>query len=78
VMQLTEQVLASTLLATVQALRIRIKQNELDYDTLSGGMKAMYDDISGYFENLTEDRPLEQVLRFTVHAIQQKRWSLYE
>lgn len=78
VMQLTEQVLASTLLATIQAMRIRIKQGDLNYDSLAGGMKDMYDDISGYFDNLTEDRPLEKVLRFTVQAIQDKRWSLYE
>ncbi|GAA0817700.1 aromatic amino acid ammonia-lyase [Colwellia asteriadis] len=78
VLQLTEQVLASTLLAAVQGVRLRIINNELDHDSLSPCIKAMYDDIDSFFETLSEDRPLEPVLRFTVDAIQNQRWSLYE
>ncbi|WP_088332645.1 aromatic amino acid ammonia-lyase [Lacimicrobium sp. SS2-24] len=78
VLQLTEQVLASTLLAAIQGLRIRMVSGELDHDSLPESVRDMYDDIAGYFDNLTEDRPLEAVLRYTVDAIQQQRWSLYE
>jgi len=78
VLQLTEQVLASTLLAAVQGIRLRIQANELAHDSLSNDVMAMYDDITGFFDNLVEDRPLESVLRFTVDAIQQERWKLYE
>ena len=78
VLQLTEQVLASTLLASVQALRIRIRNNELSLASLSPDLVAMYEDIAGYFEDLSEDRPLESVLRLTVDYIQQQRWSLHE
>lgn len=78
ILQLTEQVVASTLLASVQALRLRIAQNELDYSSLTADVQTMYNDICEYFEVLDEDRPLEGVLRFTVDAIQRKRWSLYE
>jgi len=41
-------------------------------------MQHMYSDITGYFENLTEDRPMEAVLRQTISYIQSKRWALYE
>lgn len=78
VLQLTEQVLASTLLAAIQAIRIRISNCELDHDTLPHSVITMYDDICGFFEPLVEDRPLDTLLRFTVDAIQTQRWSLYE
>jgi len=78
VMQLTEQVLASTLLAAVQALRIRIGNGELEHDTLSPNLMEMYDDVAENFETLVEDRPLESDLRYTIDAIQTQRWKLYE
>lgn len=78
VLQLTEQVLASTLLGAVQALRLRFAQGELDKSTLTSPVIAMYDDIVSFFEPLTQDRPLEALLRYTVEAIENKRWSLYE
>ncbi|WP_448564083.1 HAL/PAL/TAL family ammonia-lyase [Thalassotalea ganghwensis] len=78
VLQLTEQVLASTLLAAVQAIRIRLSKDEVSLDSLSGSLVEMYNDISDYFEDLSEDRPLESVLRQTVDYIQTQRWSLYE
>ena len=78
VLQLTEQVLASTLLAAVQALRIRITNGEIDHDTLPKSVITMYDDICSFFEPLVEDRPLDTLLRFTIDAIQTQRWSLYE
>lgn len=78
VLQLTEQVLACTLLAAVQGLRIRLNHEQINPADLSEDISAMYQDISGYFANLTEDRPLEGVLRQTVEHIQTKRWALYE
>ncbi|WP_462159888.1 HAL/PAL/TAL family ammonia-lyase [Pseudoalteromonas sp. GB56] len=78
VLELTEQVLACTLLAAVQGLRIRIKQGEVNEQGLSVNIRTMYSDICEYFDNLTEDRPLEQTLRTTVDYIVQQRWDLYE
>ena len=78
IMQLTEQVIASTLLASIQGVRLRIKQGELALSSLSQDMQTMYKDITDYFENLAEDRPMEAVIRQTVAHIQQKRWALYE
>ncbi|MEM0515870.1 aromatic amino acid ammonia-lyase [Pseudoalteromonas sp. YIC-827] len=78
VLQLTEQVLACTLLAAVQGLRIRINRGEVDEQGLSTNIRTMYSDVCRYFDNLTEDRPLEQTLRTTVDYIVQQRWDLYE
>lgn len=78
VLQLTEQVLASTLLAGVQGVRIRIANNELCHESLPEPVKTMFDDVCQFFEPLTEDRPLDLLLRSTVDYIQNQRWSLYE
>ncbi|HDY92028.1 MAG TPA: aromatic amino acid lyase, partial [Pseudoalteromonas sp.] len=78
ILQLTEQVLASTLLASIQGVRLRIKQGDLEFSTLTQDMQNMYTDITNYFENLTEDRSMEAVLRQTIGYIQTKRWALYE
>ena len=77
ILQLTEQVVASTLLASIQGLRLRINSGELEFASLTPAVQSMYQDISEFFPLLDEDRPLEAVLRFTVDAIQTKRWSLY-
>jgi len=77
ILQLTEQVVASTLLASIQGLRLRINSGELEFASLTSDVQSMYQDISEFFPLLDEDRPLEAVLRFTVDAIQTKRWSLY-
>ena len=78
VLQLTEQVMASTLLAAIQGLRIRIERKEVDHDTLPASVMEMYDDICSFFDPLKDDRPLDSLLRFTVDAIQNQRWNLYE
>jgi histidine ammonia-lyase len=78
ILQLTEQVLAATLLAAVQGIRIRILNEELSYDSLTGDVRAMIDDISSFFELLEEDRPTDIILRQTIEYIQQERWTLYE
>ncbi|MCF6442203.1 aromatic amino acid ammonia-lyase [Pseudoalteromonas luteoviolacea] len=78
VLQLTEQVLASTLLAAVQGVRLRIRQNQLSRDDLAPSVGAMFDDIDTLFPMLEEDRPLESVLRETIAAIQTQKWALYE
>lgn len=78
VLQLTEQVLASALLVTVQGMRLRIERDEVKINTLSSELQAMYQDVATLFPNLVEDRPLESTLRQTIALIQQQHWSLYE
>ncbi|TPH12237.1 aromatic amino acid lyase [Litorilituus lipolyticus] len=78
VLELTEQVLAATLLAAVQGIRIRIMNGEINADSLTPDISGMIEDISEFFELLEEDRPTDKLLRQTVGYIQTQRWSLYE
>lgn len=77
VLQLTEQVTAAMLLASVQAVRLRLNRGELDYDSLSDGIKQTLDQVEGVFPFLEEDRPLENTLRAVVALIQKRQWQLY-
>ncbi len=78
VLQLTEQVVAATLLAAVQGIWIRIENGELQKHSLPPEVSAMLDDIGSFFELIDEDRPTDKLLRETINYIQQKRWTLYE
>ncbi|WP_299081992.1 histidine ammonia-lyase [uncultured Paraglaciecola sp.] len=78
VLQLTEQVVAATLLASVQGIWLRIENGELDKNSLTTDVSTMLDDISSFFTLIDEDRPTDKLLRETIEYIQQKRWTLYE
>jgi histidine ammonia-lyase len=78
ILQLTEQVLAATLLAAVQGIRIRILNNEIDASALNPEIIAMIDDVASFFDLLEEDRPTDKILRQTIEYIQTQRWSLYQ
>jgi histidine ammonia-lyase len=77
VLQLTEQVAASALLAATQALELRQRKGELDAAGLTTAIRDMHKQVLGEFAFVTEDRPLEADLRATVARIQQRYWALY-
>jgi len=76
VLQLTEQVAAAALLAMSQGINLRISQNELCHSSLTPSVAKTLEQVKADFELLTEDRPLEQVLRQTVDKIQQGLWEV--
>ncbi|WP_144212113.1 HAL/PAL/TAL family ammonia-lyase [Shewanella donghaensis] len=76
VLQLTEQVAAAALLAMTQGIHLRISQNELAHASLTSSLAKTVDQVSEDFELLTEDRPLESVLRKTVDKIQLGQWEV--
>ena len=78
VLTLTEQVFAAHLLATTQAIQLRIQQNEVESTHLSQPILNMMDDILKEFDMVIEDRPLEMDLRKFLNKIQQQSWALYE
>jgi len=78
VLQLTEQVVAATLLAAVQGIGLRIENDELKHSSLTQEVSSMLEDISSFFAPIEEDRPTDMLLRETIKYIQQKRWDLYE
>ncbi|GLT18070.1 histidine ammonia-lyase [Vibrio zhanjiangensis] len=77
VLELTEQVAAASLLASVQAVEIRHRHNELDQCHMSSSLKMIRDSVLEEFEFVVEDRPLENDLRHFISKIQQRYWSLY-
>jgi histidine ammonia-lyase len=78
ILQLTEQVAAASLIASTQALDIRLKQGELDRESLSEEILNTHREVFEAFELLTEDRPLDVDLRNFVSLIQQQAWSTYK
>jgi histidine ammonia-lyase len=76
VLQLTEQVAAAALLAMSQGIQLRVRQQELSLDSLTPSLATTLAQVSEDFELLTEDRPLEAVLRQTVEKIQLGQWEV--
>lgn len=77
VLELTEQVTAALILASVQAIRIRLSTGELVADQLTPETKSFIDDVSQRSPLVTEDRPLEGELRTFVRLVQERAWQLY-
>lgn len=78
VLQLTEQVMAASLLAVQQAVQLRIAQGELSHASLSAELQQMLDSLQQQYPLVTEDRPLEHSLRRLVSQVQQQHWLLYQ
>lgn len=76
VLQLTEQVAAAALLAMTQGIHLRVSQQELCQASLTPSVAKTLQQVSADFDFLSEDRPLEQVLRQTVDKIQQGLWEV--
>ena len=77
VLELTEQVTAALILASVQAVRIRLSTGELVPDQLTPEIKSFIDDVSQRSPLVTEDRPLEGELRTFVRLVQERAWQHY-
>lgn len=77
VLELTEQVASAALLASTQAMVLRLRQGELQPEQLSPALHGMLYAVLEDFEPVVEDRPLETDLRRVVHMIQHQQWLLY-
>ncbi len=62
-LELTEQVVAGALLASIQALDLRIKSGIISRKDFSGAIENQYESIRSFSPMVTEDRPLEDDLR---------------
>ncbi len=78
VLELTEQVVAAQILASYQALSIRLNKNELEKSSWSDEVTNFYQQIEEFFAPVGEDRALEDDLRNFVMKIQNREWNLYE
>lgn len=77
VLQLSEQVAAVTLMAGVQALRLRQQQGQLTLAELSTSVQQTFTEVEAYFPLLTEDRALDSTIVTVTQAITQGQFSLY-
>lgn len=75
VLELSEQVLSACLLASVQALRIRLSRGEVTPERLAP-MKNIVDQVSARFAFLEADRQLEGDLRATLAAVRERHWEV--
>ena len=77
VLELTEQVLAASLLAVQQAVQLRIARNELVLGSLTTPLQQMLETLQQQHQPVAEDRALEPELRQLIAQIQQQHWPLY-
>jgi histidine ammonia-lyase len=68
-------VAAATLLASAQALRIRLERGEISADRIKN-LKATYDQVFSKFAPLECDRQLEKDLRYTLELIRMKFYDV--
>jgi histidine ammonia-lyase len=78
ILELTEQVAAAVLLASSQAIELRLRAGELNQEHLVPALLQMKDAVLSEFEFLTEDRPLEGDLRHFTGRINEQAWPLYD
>ena len=77
VLQLTEQVAAAMIVATHQALRIRIREKEIILKELKPSIIKMLADLK-FLPFVEEDMPLDKTLRDLIEKIQHQQLELYE
>ncbi|QSX33923.1 aromatic amino acid lyase [Shewanella avicenniae] len=76
VLTLTEQVASAALLAVSQGVRLRVRQQQLSYESLSPALNSLLTQLAEQLPLVDEDRPLEQTLRDTLAKIQQAVWEV--
>lgn len=77
VLQLSEQVVAACLMASVQAVELRCAQLDNATTQLSVPLQQTISDVREVTAFLTEDRALEPDLRALVSNLQQRNWQIY-
>lgn len=78
VIELTEQVCAATLLASVQGIELRKRAGGLKDSQLTPAVREFCSTIRKFSAFVDEDRPLEKDLRKVMEAIRSQAWTLYQ
>jgi histidine ammonia-lyase len=73
--KLTSQVMAAVLLASFQAINLRLKKGELTLQDM-GQVEKTYNEVAGFFKPLEDDRPLEDDLRKALQLIEDRKFCL--
>ena len=77
VLELTEQVAAALLMATVQGVRLRMREGTPAVERLSPDARRFFETLGETLPFINEDFALDTLLRELVAGTQHQRWSLY-
>lgn len=77
IIALTDQVLAGSLMAVQQGVRLRLERDELAWEVLPAAVVKMLRALTDQLALVDEDRPLEAELRTLLAQIAKRHWSLY-
>lgn len=77
VLELTEQTTAVNLMAAVQGVQLRVKNNELSLEHLTPGLQKFIHDMAALTPFLEQDRAMDKDIKKVVAAIQAQHWQLY-
>jgi len=78
VLELTEQTTAAVLMASVQAIQLRVKHHQLDFDRLNPKLKTFINEFITKIDFLENDRALDQDINAVTADIKNQQWFLYE
>jgi len=78
VLELTEQVAGAVLWATVQGIHLRVKDNQIDFSTLTDDVKQTIQQVEQLVNYVEEDRMMEHDLRELTQQVQNEYFTIYE
>lgn len=77
VLELTEQVAAAQLIAALQAVRLRERDGSLTDKNYSNDMITFKESLANALPFISEDVPLDNILRDLLDKIQNQSWQIY-
>ena len=77
ILELTEQTAAAVLMASIQAINLRVKQGELEKNNMLPAIKEFVEEIQQHFPHLTDDRQLDSEIIQMTELIKNQKWALY-
>lgn len=78
ILELTEQVASALLMSVVQAVELRLSQNDIRREHLSDGVLDTLQWVRQHSALLIEDRRLDHEINALVRSIQQQDWQPYQ
>ncbi len=76
VLELSEQVAAANVIATVQALRLRLRQKDFAAAAIGAPIQAFLDEVGGAVPFIDDDIPLDITLRALIARIETRGFTL--
>ncbi|MBL4658816.1 MAG: aromatic amino acid lyase [Alcanivoracaceae bacterium] len=78
ILTLTEQTAAAVLMASIQGINLRVKQNEMSLNNMNPKLQEFVTEVSKHFEFLAQDRQLDTEIILMTELISKQNWKLYD